>query len=153
MPANWIIIGLGNEFRNDDGVGLLVARQIQEAQLPQVTVKEQSGEGAALIDSWKTYEKVVLVDAVSSGAIPGTVVRIDARVENIPTKFFRYSTHAFGLAEAVELTRALDAMPQELIVYGIEGKDFDSGTTISPLVQEAALKLSQKIISDIKNER
>jgi len=145
-----LIIGIGNEYRNDDGVGLLVARKIQEAQIPGIIIREQSGEGAALIEAWKGYEKVLLVDAVSSGAEPGTIRRIDATAQKVPTKFFHYSTHAFSVAEAVELARTLNEIPKNLVIYGIEGENFTSGNIITPALQKAALKLSQQIISEIK---
>ena len=66
----------------------------------------------ALMDAWEGAETVWLVDAVSSGAQAGAVHRVDASEEELPARLFRASTHHFGLAEAVELARALGRLPR-----------------------------------------
>ena len=127
-----LVIGLGNAYRGDDGVGLVVTRRLRELALPNVTVREESGEGAALIEAWKNSDTVILVDAVQSGAAPGTVHRLDASRAPVPLRFFHYSTHAFSVAEAVELARALNQLPPRVILYGIEGRDFSAGESFPP---------------------
>jgi hydrogenase maturation protease len=146
-----LLIGVGNEFRSDDGVGLAVVREILDKLIPSVTVKLESGEGVALLESWQGFQDVMIVDAVSSGAVPGTIYKIDARNEKIPSKFFHYSTHAFSIAEAIELARITNAIPPKLIVYGIEGANFMAGITISPVVKAAAEKLCEQIIQDVQS--
>ena len=143
-----LVIGLGNDFRRDDGAGRVAARMIASAQADGVRVIEASGEGAALMDAWRDAESVVLIDAVHSGAAPGTIHRLDARAQPIPSNFFHYSTHAFSVAEAVELARALDQLPPRLIVFGIEGKDFSSGEDLSPEVAAAV----EEVVRQVKGE-
>jgi hydrogenase maturation protease len=72
-----------------------------------------SGDGAALMEVWRGEETVIIIDAVKSGALPGTIRRFDARAQPIPKDAFRCSTHAFGVAEAIELARALARLPPE----------------------------------------
>jgi hydrogenase maturation protease len=144
-----LVIGIGNEYRHDDVVGLIVARCLREKNLDHVEVLEMSGEGAALIEAWKGTEMVILVDAVHSGAEPGTIFRFEAHQQPIPTKFFRYSTHAFSVAEAIELARSLGQLPSKLIVYGIEGKNFETGQGLSPEVELAALTVLQQILREL----
>jgi hydrogenase maturation protease len=148
-----LLIGVGNEYRNDDGIGLMVARAIRKKQLPCVIVKEESGEGAALMEAWQGFQNVIIVDAVSSGAMPGTIFRIDAKEEAVSIKFFHYSTHAFSVAEAVELARAMNSLPPNFIIYGIEGKDFAAGTTISASVRKAAKQAVRQIVTDVEGTR
>ena len=126
-----LIIGIGNPYRGDDAVGLRIAQDIKKKAPDHVNVIEQSGDGISLMDSWKDADTVILIDAVHSGAQPGTIHRFDVHTQTIPTKFFHYSTHAFGIAEAIELARALKQLPQNLIVYGIEGKCFEAGIGLS----------------------
>jgi hydrogenase maturation protease len=145
-----LVIGIGNEYRRDDAVGLVVARRLRQRNLAGVTVIEQSGEGTALMEAWKDAASVILVDAVCSGAPPGTVHRLDARAHGIPANFFHCSTHAFGVAEAVELARALGQLPEQLILYGIEGKDFAAGLGLSAEVERAAQRLSQQIVTEVQ---
>jgi len=144
-----LIIGLGNEYRRDDAVGLIVARRLKEAAPEHVRVLEENGEGAALMESWKDADAVILIDAVRSGAKPGILHRLDAHTQPIPTRFFHYSTHAFGAAEAIELARALGQLPPRLIVYGIEGKTFEAGLGLSPEVEKAAQKVVERVLEDL----
>lgn len=144
-----LLIGVGNEYRGDDAAGLLVARRLR-AQLPDdIQIIEQSGEGAALMEAWKNVPHVILIDAVHSGAAAGTVFRFEAHQQAIPTKFFHYSTHAFSVAEAVELARALNQLPERLIVYGIEGKNFNAGVGLSAEVEKVTLDIVERIKREI----
>jgi len=144
-----LVIGLGNDFRRDDGAGRVAARRVRELAGEAVRVIEESGEGAALMDAWRGAELVILIDAVHSGAAPGTIHRLDARAQPIPSNFFHYSTHAFSVAEAVELARALDQLPPRLIVHGIEGKDFTSGEGLSPEVAAAVEQVAQTVKGEL----
>ena len=144
-----LVIGVGNEFRNDDGAGIAVARQLLEESPRPITIVEASGEGAALMESWKGYERVIVVDATSSGSFPGTIHRFEAHRQPLPAQFFHYSTHAFSVAEAIEMARALDQLPPELIVYGIEGRNFAAGEGLSPEVENAASLVVDRVLCDL----
>lgn len=130
------IIGLGNALRGDDAVGLLVARRVREL-LPGADILELSGEPAELLDALGDgVERVVLVDAVTSGALPGTVHRLDASEAALVVDA-NTTTHGLGLAETIELGRALGRLPARLLVYGIEGQDYALGAPLSPQVAGA----------------
>ena len=146
-----LIIGVGNAYRGDDGVGLRIAQDIKKKSPDYVNVIEQSGEGISLMDSWKDADTVILIDAVHSGAQPGTIHRFDVHTQTIPAKFFHYSTHAFGVAEAIELARALKQLPQNFIVYGIEGKCFEAGIGLSLEVEKAVEEVMIRVKKDIHN--
>lgn len=146
MKPEILLIGVGNEYRRDDGVGLLIARKLRSKNLPKTTVFEKSGEGASLMETWQGAASVFLFDAVSSGGEEGKIHRFHAHLEPIPKNFFNYSTHAFSVAEAVELARALHQLPSSLTVYGIEGKNFQEGIGVSAKVKESA----QKVIAEVE---
>jgi hydrogenase maturation protease len=146
------VIGVGNEQRGDDGIGLLVARRLRASNLPGVTVLESSGEGAALMEAWKGARRIFLVDAVCSGLAPGTVRRFAAHDRPLPARPFAHtSTHAFGLVEALELARALGQLPPQVIVYGIEGGTFAPGAPLSPEVAQAAEKVARQIVQETRS--
>ena len=132
-----VAIGVGNEYRSDDGAGIAVARRLRALLPTGVTVLEESGEGAALIEAWQQATWVFLVDAVRSGSPSGPIHRLDASAAPLPAGFFHYSTHAFSVAEAVELARSLGQLPPHVIVYGIEGESFDAGSGLSAVVERA----------------
>ncbi|MBI3788937.1 MAG: hydrogenase maturation protease [Ignavibacteriales bacterium] len=149
LLAPILIIGVGTDYRRDDRIGLLIARKIRDLHIPNVTVEEQSGDGVALMDAWIYAETVIVIDAVRSKSAPGTIFRFDAHTQSIPSDFFYYSTHEFNVAEAVELARALHELPTQLIVYGIEGADFEMGGEISEEVRKAAEQVISSIQTDI----
>ena len=129
-----LIIGVGTEY-GDDAFGLLVARHLARRTYAVIDVITHSGEGASLMEAWQGYDRVVIVDACESGAALGTQYRFNCTSEKIPTKFFRYSTHAFGVAEAIETARALKRLPASMIVLGVEGIAFDPGRSLDPALE------------------
>ncbi|HYD29867.1 MAG TPA: hydrogenase maturation protease [Azospirillaceae bacterium] len=137
-----LIVGIGNRYRSDDGIGPWVADRLRAAGLNAI---EHSGEGAGLIDAWSGHDAVILVDAVQSGSPPGTIHRFDAATTELPKSFFRYSSHLFGVAEAIETARALGRLPTSLVVYGIEGALFAFGDALTPQVQEAGVDVANAI--------
>lgn len=145
-----ILIGIGNEYRGDDALGILVAREIARRGLPGFSVLEQSGEGTNLMDAWKDARCVMIIDAVSSSATPGDLHRLDASREVIPKRLFHYSSHAFGVAEAIEMARALGELPPVAILYGIEGETFEAGIGLSESVIRQIPGLIAMIFEDLK---
>ncbi len=146
-----LILGIGNTYRSDDAVGLCVAQHLKRQAFDCVNIIEENGDGAALLDSWKSADTVILIDAVHSGAQPGTIHRFDVHTQTIPTKYFHYSTHAFGVTEAIELAKALKQLPKNLIVYGIEGKYFEPGVGLSLEVEKSAQEVVKHVKQDIHN--
>ncbi|MBT9544064.1 MAG: hydrogenase maturation protease [Candidatus Sericytochromatia bacterium] len=140
-----LVLGIGNGFRKDDGLGPAIIKLLQRSDLQGVELQTQSGEGSSLMAAWQGHEQVVLVDAVCSGALPGTVFELEASEQVIPSRFFHYSTHAFSVAEAIEMAKALGELPQALTLFGIEGADFGSGTGLSPIVTAALPELLLRI--------
>ncbi|HRW19863.1 MAG TPA: hypothetical protein P5181_13570 [Dermatophilaceae bacterium] len=63
----------------------------------------------------------------------------------MPAALFRYSSHRFGLAEAVETARALGLLPAALTLHGIEGADFSAGIGLTPAVAAAARELADRL--------
>lgn len=148
--SNILVIGIGNAYRNDDAIGLIIARRLKKRALDHVKILEESGEGTALMESWKDADTVILIDAVHSGAMPGTIHRLDPHAQPISAKFFHHSTHAFGVAEAIELARTLDQLPPQLIVYGVEGKSFEAGVELSLEVEEATREVVKRVLRDTR---
>jgi hydrogenase maturation protease len=135
------IIGVGNELRGDDGVGRAVARHLQAHVPPDVEVMEREGDATSLMEAWQGAQRVILIDATSCGAAPGTVHQVDA-AQPLPSGLLRASTHGCGVADAVELARALGTLPSKLIIYGVEGMRFDLGTPLSAPVRAAVGRFS-----------
>lgn len=144
-----LLVGIGNDYRRDDAAGRIVARRLKTRTPPDVEILEETGEGTALLEAWRGAEDVFLIDAVQSGALPGTLHRIDVWTQPLPASLFRHSTHAFGIAEAVELARVLHQLPPRLIIYGIEGERFDAGVGLSPAVEKAVAEVETRLREEI----
>jgi hydrogenase maturation protease len=143
------VVGVGNAMRRDDAVGLEVARRLREVLPPGAETIECGGEPVGLLDAWEGAEVALLVDAVSSSGRPGTVHRLDVTAGPVPPGLARGSTHALGLAEAIELGRALARLPARLALYGVEGGRFDAGEGLTPEVARAADRLVEEIRAEV----
>lgn len=119
-----LIIGLGNPDRADDAAGVLVARRLAKRGVEAI---QHRGGTLDLIEIWQTADCVVIVDAVVSGARAGTLHIWDGHIARLRNEVFCSSTHVFGLADAIELARVLDRLPEKLTVYGIEAGQFATG--------------------------
>jgi hydrogenase maturation protease len=136
--VNACVVGVGNELRGDDAVGLEVLRLLGDTLPDGVRALPCEGEPVALLSSWEGCDTVILVDATRAGVEPGTVRRIPAHAAPLPAELGRSSTHVLGVAEAVELARALGRLPARTIVYGIEGESFETGAPLSAVARSAA---------------
>ncbi len=145
-----VVIGVGNPTAGDDAIGREVARSVAARAPAGVWVLEHSGEATSLMEAWKGADAVVLIDAVVSGAAAGTIHRIDAHAQRVPASLFCFSTHAFGVAEAVELARALGELPGAFLLYGIETERFAAGATVTPAVRSAADEVVRRVLGEIE---
>lgn len=148
MTGEALVIGFGNRWRGDDAAGLCVADRLRE-RLPDVTVLTCERVPADLFDVWGPTSRVFLVDAACSVLEPGAVHRFDAREAPLPCELLRVSTHTGGVAEAVELARALSSLPRELVVYGIEGGCFEPGAALSGPVSRAVDRVVERVLADL----
>jgi len=147
-----MVIGIGNSLGHDDAAGLQIARRLRaSAHLAGMTVHEHEGETLGLLDIWQGADAIVLVDAVRSGAPPGTIHRFDATSAPIPARLrSSSSTHAFGVGEAVELARALGRLPQRVVLLGIEGRRFASGSGLSDEVEAMTAELLEAVLTEAR---
>jgi hydrogenase maturation protease len=146
-----VVIGVGNDLRGDDAAGLQVAQDIEDTA--GVRVLTHQGEAVDLLDLWRGADAVLLVDTIRSGAPAGTVHRIDASREAIPSPLRRASSHTIGLAEAIELGRTLGELPQRVIVFGIEGVRFEAGSEMTDEVRAALAGVARSVAEEARTLR
>ncbi|UCD94256.1 MAG: hydrogenase maturation protease [Candidatus Zixiibacteriota bacterium] len=146
-----LVIGIGNDYRRDDAVGLYVARKIREKDLDGVKVIDGISDGTSLIDAWEHAARVYFIDGTISGSLAGKIFRFDGLNETIPHELFPpFSTHAINVADAVRLAETLGQFPPSLIIFGIEGKNFEAGYGLAEAVQSAAEEVIGRIIREIE---
>jgi hydrogenase maturation protease len=150
-PPRLKVIGVGNAWRGDDAVGLLVARHLKADQLPQVEIVECRGTVTAVREAWNDAAGVIVVDAVVSGSRPGAIYRFNAHGGGVPAQLSRSSSsHGWGVAEALALGQLFKELPPYLIIYGIEGQNFGPGQEVSQEVEAAIPEAVLRIRRDIR---
>jgi hydrogenase maturation protease len=110
---------------------------------------EHSGEATALLAHMEGAEQAFLIDACMSGAPPGTIHRFDVSSAAMPSLAPGFSTHGFGLTQALELARALGRLPRQTIVYAIEAASFAAGAPLSPEVAAAVAEVVRRLRAEI----
>jgi hydrogenase maturation protease len=125
---------LGTPYRGDDAVGPLVGDRLRAEG---VEVLDCGDEPTRLIERLDGLDLAVVVDAVLSGAAPGTVHRVEAADGPLPRDLGLASTHAFGIADTIELARALGKAPRRVALVGVEGRAFGMGDSLSAEVEAA----------------
>ncbi len=117
-----IAVGIGNLLRCDDGAGIHAINILSETT-PQLDTFELALGSIDLIEAVKGYDRVYIIDAVKTGAEPGTIFRVNlAKGDDRPE--ISYS-HGVDLFTTLELGQTLypEEMPKDVIVYGIEAQN------------------------------
>jgi hydrogenase maturation protease len=144
-----LVIGLGCEACGDDGVGPAVARAVRELRLPDVHVAAVE-DPAELVPLWGAAELAVVVDAITVGAPVGSLSVFDL-TDPVLGDWMRggVGRYAFGLAAAVQLGRALHRLPGRLVLVGVEGGRFASGSPLSPAVASAVQPAAREVVDRV----
>lgn len=136
------VIGVGQSLRGDDAAGLAAVRQWREkfpetASLPEVRVETNELPGLALLDLIEGAEAAILVDAVQSFALPGTIHRLHQEELSAFVSTAK-SAHGWGVAETLDMGRLLGKINGTSIrLIGIEAEQMILGMELSKTVQDA----------------
>ncbi len=128
------ILCCGRMDWGDDGVGPLCAAALAERKIPAVTL---GGTASELLEAWREARHVIVVDALVTGARPGTLHRTAFDDAGFHPEWTRSSARGPGLAQAVRLGASLHCLPETLVLLGIEGAGFEWASTLSAEVSSA----------------
>lgn len=149
MNSSIVVIGLGNSYRRDDGVGIVAALALARSAGPAVRVVTGISDSTGLLDAWAGAALAVVIDgAVTTSAAPGRVRR--CRADELVAGHGRTSSHSLDLAGAFALGQALDRVPDALVVLTVEIADIGYGTGLSPAVAAAVPKLVAMAAAEIE---
>jgi hydrogenase maturation protease len=135
-----LIIGLGNPLVSDDSVGLRVVEQLKPllANRIDVEVSEDYWGGLRLMERMIGFDRAIVVDAIQSGAEPGTIHELSP--DGIATQR-SVSAHDVNLPTALEFGRQAGAqLPRndQIMLVGIEAEDIlNFSERCTPAVQAA----------------
>jgi hydrogenase maturation protease len=147
-----VVFGVGHPDRGDDAAGWLVADLLGDG--PSLEVRRVTADPSALLTEplWDRAERVVVVDAVRTGARPGTVHCWDL-FEVLGTAFASAGgTHDLGVVTTFGLAAALGRLPLVATVIGIEGSAFEPGTppcdAVLAAVDRVAATLEIEVVAE-----
>ncbi len=132
-----LVLCLGNPLRRDDAVALHVAAALDAAPIPGAEVRRSAKAGLYLLDDMEGFDRVVVVDAVRTGAHPaGTVHSVALEELRAPEG---PSPHAIGLPSAIARARAAGApVPSRIRLVAVEVEVMDEvGEGLTPAVAAA----------------
>jgi hydrogenase maturation protease len=158
-----LILGLGNPMLGDDSFGWRVVEHLQSenhlSQLVKTAAVKSTAEvemdclavgGLALMERMVGYERVILVDALSSGQAPtGTVTTFPVEALPDPQQGHTSSAHDVSLRTALELGRRLGApLPAQILIVAVETPHvYEFSESLSPPVA-AAVPIAAGIIME-----
>jgi hydrogenase maturation protease len=154
-----VVAGIGNTLRRDDGAGPAVVERLGQllsnprTRAPQISGEHEVicagpfGDPLDLLGDWDGADLALVVDAVHSGAPPGTVTL--TWVDRPDEAGQPPSTHGLSVLDAYRLASALDQAPARLAILGIEGEDFGHGEGLSQAVEvavAAAIEVALEVV-------
>jgi hydrogenase maturation protease len=144
-----LLVGVGSNERSDDRVGLEVARALRDRPELSVDIVEAAGDLTDLLDLWSGRVRVILVDAIRTGAPAGTIQRWDgASLDRLPPEA-TVSSHGLSLLALLHLARALGRRPPDVTVWGIEIADAGPGERLTEAVARAVPEACRRIAADL----
>ena len=152
-----VVIGIGNEFRHDDGIGPAVLELLRTRVPGSVRLVASDGEPARLLEEWAGAELAIVVDALPPFAGDGTdpvppaagQVRRVVVDEVAAASSATASSHGLGLPEAVGLGLVLGRMPGRLIIHAVRAADCGYGVGLSAQVAAAATAVAVAVLHDL----
>lgn len=131
------VIGLGNILQRDDGAGVAAVLELaaQAGRWPGAELIDGGTLGLELLAYVEDATHLLLLDAVLTGAAPGTLVRLEG--EDIPLQLStKLSPHQAGVVDLLAAAWLQDRLPDQIVVLGIEPEQIAWGTELSACVQE-----------------
>jgi len=149
LPAT-LVIGLGNSLRGDDGVGVRVAQILAAQALPDdVEVVDGGTQGLGIVNLMEGRQRVVLVDAADVGIDSGEFVRFTLDEARLLGDDRHLSVHAAGLRDALLLAQALEVLPDEVVIFGVQPANLEWDSTLSPQVEAALPSLVAAVWAEV----
>lgn len=151
-----LVIGCGNVLRGDDAAGpVLIRRMWDRGGIPDDVVLADGGtSGMDVVFKMWHADRVIIVDAASTGAAPGTIYLVPGdHVASLPSAG-AMGSHDFRWDNAIALGRWLlqDSMPADIQVYLIEGAEYGFGDPLSDAVSVAVDSVAEKIRAEVSVE-
>lgn len=144
-----VVLGVGEPYRRDDGCGPRVVRAVRGRVDASVTLVEHVADPTALLDLWDGAGLAVVVDAMRSGAVPGTVLRLESSGLSRAALGRPTSSHGLSVRDAFEIGTALGKLPRRLVVFLVEAEDLGPGESVSPRVATGVAEAADRVAAEV----
>lgn len=114
-----LVLGLGNILMQDEGIGVRVVEALEQGwTFPEhVSLVDGGTCGMDMLDIIASHRRMVVVDAVKTGAPPTTLVRLEG--DAVPAFFKgKLSPHQVGLSDLLATLRLQGEGPESTVVIG-----------------------------------
>jgi hydrogenase maturation protease len=145
-----LVMGIGNIFMSDDGIGVRLVQRLQRNYhlSPDVAVIDGGTLGLSLLPLLEGVDRLLVVDAIESGHGPGTVVRLSGN--ELPLAFpLKISRSQFGVQELLTAAKLLGDSPREIVIWGVQPALLEFGTELSPSVAARFDTLLEKVLEEL----
>jgi len=142
-----LVVGIGNPFRGDDGIGLKALSILRTSCQSSVDFRILTGDIMRLLDLWQERPFVLIMDAVSSDQLPsGTIIeaRLPGELEQIRESLF--SSHGFDLIHLLKLARVTNQLPDRLVFLGMVGTEWGIGNGFSSPVSDQLAAFTERAV-------
>jgi len=146
MSTQWVVVGIGNPYLQDDRVGLVVVEQLRQAGVP-CRIDVVYTTGLEVLDRIRGFERAIIVDACTLGHPPGTILEVDVEALCAST---RNSSHTLTLGTTLKTGFLCfpNDMPADTRILLIEGKEIMAfNPQMSPEVEAAVVLVVARIKS------
>jgi hydrogenase maturation protease len=149
MSGDVVVIGIGNRYRRDDGVGPAIATAVYTRAVPGVRILNDVGDPCCILDAWADARLAVVVDAaVATPSVPGRIHRCTI---NQLQGASAVSSHGVHIATVLALGQAVDRMPADMVLFAIEVSETGYGVGLSPRVAAAIPHAVGAVMSEISS--
>ncbi len=147
-----LVLGLGNILFQDEGVGVRAVEALcNQYRLPPAVETLDGGTlGLDLLAYFTTGIRMLILDAVRSDQPPGHLMRLEG--SQIPAALSqKMSMHQLGLQDLLAASALRGAMPEQVVLWGIQPAQIDWGMELSPLVSAALPRLVEAAVGELRS--
>ena len=147
MANKVLVLGVGNSWRHDDGIGPKIIQELQQQNFTAADLLDGGIDGLALLDHLQLYDNAIIIDAVNMNTDPGTI-RSFTPAEINCIQADALSTHGFGLAELIALMQKL-TINTKLKIIGVQPQDIEFGEGLTAIITAKIPDILTKVKSEV----
>lgn len=140
------VLGIGNTLYSDEGIGIHILPKLEEVlkDIANVEIVHGATDGMMLLGPIEETDNLIIVDAINSGASPGTIIQIEG--DEIPKYFgIKMSIHQQGFAEVLAAAQLRERFPSQIVLIGMQPASLELGVELSQIGKETMPLLIERI--------